>query len=307
MSANSIIIRDKNSFYMAEQSTIAFLVFTLAGTASSTTVQATSRYFYNTSLDSAIYELDEEWSASQWLKMDSTSVGLTTVESEATEFMLADANDLIDVSVPAGSDFNPKETEWQTNSFAAYPETVWDYDDSELNSDLFLQRVDDYYETQFGDSDDADTAASEALDAIETALTGQGDSLRYSKDVYLTFRESLLGYEFGAVDMYNSVLGETTVENVYFTNAADDDGVYHPFMVIASHNAPAGPQFLIDVARPPGDNCCDGGYAEQNVTRNAVLEVKLVKIPLTDYGLVSTFTDNNLSSYGTLAEDEGLT
>ena len=307
VSANSIIIRDKNSFYMAEQSTIAFLVFTLAGTASSTTVQATSRYFYNTSLDSAIYELDEEWSASQWLKMDSTSVGLTTVESEATEFMLADANDLIDVIVPDSSDFNPRATEWQSNSFAAYPETVWDYDDSELNSDLFLQRVDDYYETQFGDSDDADTAASEALDAIETALTGQGDSLRYSKDVYLTFRESLLGYEFGAVDMYNSVLGETTVENVYFTNAADDDGVYHPFMVIASHNAPAGPQFLIDVARPPGDNCCDGGYAEQNVTRNAVLEVKLVKIPLTDYGLVSTFTDNNLSSYGTLAEDEGLT
>ena len=307
VSANSIIIRDKNSFYMAEQSTIAFLVFTLAGTASSTTVQATSRYFYNTSLDSAIYELDTDWSASQWLKMDSTSVGLTTVESEATEFMLADANDLIDVIVPEDSDFNPRATEWQSNSFAAYPETVWDYDDSELNSDLFLQRVDDYYETQFGDSDDADTAASEALDAIETALTGQGDSLRYSKDVYLTFRESLLGYEFGAVDMYNSVLGETTVENVYFTNAADDDGVYHPFMVIASHNAPAGPQFLIDVARPPGDNCCDGGYAEQNVTRNAVLEVKLVKIPLTDYGLVSTFTDNNLSSYGTHAEDEGLT
>ena len=307
VSANSIIIRDKNSFYMAEQSTIAFLVFTLAGTASSTTVQATSRYFYNTSLDSAIYELDEEWSASQWLKMDSTSVGLTTVESEATEFMLADANDLIDVIVPDSSDFNPRATEWQSNSFAAYPETVWDYDDSQLNSDLFLQRVDDYYETQFGDSDDADTAASEALDAIETALTGQGDSLRYSKDVYLTFRESLLGYELGAVDMYNSVLGETTVENVYFTNAADDDGVYHPFMVIASHNAPAGPQFLIDVARPPGDNCCDGGYAEQNVTRNAVLEVKLVKIPLTDYGLVSIFTDNDLSSYGTLAEDEGLT
>ena len=64
---------------------------------------------------------------------------------------------------------------------------------------------------------------------------------------------------------------------------------------------------MIDVARPPGDNCCEGGYAEQNVTRNAVLEVKLVKIPLTDYGLVSTFTDNDLSSYGTLAEDEGLT
>ena len=303
-SASSVVIRDKNSFYMAEQSTIAFLVFTMSGTPSSTKIQATDRYMYDWS---EAYELDTEWSADQWLRMDAGSIFLTAVESEATAFMLADANDLIDVSVPAESDFNPKGTEWQTNSFAAYPETVWDYDDSELNSDLFLQRVDDYYETQFGDSDEASSAASGALDAIEASLTGQGATLRYSKDVYLTFRESLLSYEFGAVDMYNSVLGEATVENVYFTNAADDDGVYHPFMVIASHNAPAGPQFLIDVARPPGDNCCEGGYEEQNVTRNAVLEVKLVKIPLTDHGLVSTFTDNDLSSYGTLAEDEGLT
>ena len=305
VSANSIIIRDKNSFYMAEQSTIAFIVFTLAGTASSTTVQATSRYFYNTG--SSDYEQDQSWSSDHWLKMDANSVSLTSNASEATAFILADANDLIDVSVPEGSDLNPAATEWQTNSFAAYPDNVWDYDDSELNSDLFLQRVDDYYETQFGDSEEASAAASDALDAIETSLMNQSATLRYSKDMYITFRESLLSYEFGAVDMYNSVLGETTVENVYFTNAADDDGVYHPFMVIATHNAPSGPQFLIDVARPPGDNCCDGGYAEQNVTRNAVLEVKLVKIPLTDYGLVSTFTDNNLSSYGTLAEDEGLT
>ena len=303
-SANSIIIRDKNSFYMAEQSTIAFLVFTMAGTASSTTVQATGRYFYNTG--SSDYEQDQSWSSDHWLKMDANSVSLTSNASEATAFMLADANDLIDVIVPEDSDFNPQGTEWQTNSFAAYPETVWDYDDSQLNSDWFLEQVDDYYETQFGDSDEASSAASDALDAIETVLTSQGNSLRYSKDVYLTFRESLLSYEFGAVDMYNSVLGETTVENVYFTNAADDDGVYHPFMVIASHNAPAGPQFLIDVARPPGDNCCEGGYEQQNVTRNAVLENKLVKIPLTDYGLVSTFTDNDLSSYGTLADDDGL-
>ena len=64
-SAGSIVIRDKNSFYMLEQSTIAFLVFTMEGTPSSTTVQATSRYVYNTELDSAVYELDANWSASQ--------------------------------------------------------------------------------------------------------------------------------------------------------------------------------------------------------------------------------------------------
>ena len=306
-SASSVVIRDKNSFYMAEQSTIAFLVFTLAGTASSTTILATSRFFYNPG--SSDYEQDQSWSSDNWLKMDANSVSLTSNASEATAFMLADANELIDVKVPGGSDFNPQSTDWQTNSFAAWPtgnDTPWDYDESQLNSDWFLEQVDDYYETQFGDSDEASAAASDALDAIETSLTDQGAALRYSKDVYLTFRESLLGYEFGAVDMYNSVLGEKTVENVYFTNAADDDGMYHPFMVIASHNAPAGPQFLIDVARPPGDGI-GGTYEDQTITRNAVLENRLVKIPLRDYGLVSTLTDNDLSEYGTLAEDMGLT
>ena len=68
-------------------------------------------------------------------------------------------------------------------------------------------------------------------------------------------------------------------------------------MVIATHNAPSGPQFLIDVARPPGDNCCEGGYSEQNVTRNAVLEQKLIKIPLRDYGLVTNITDNDFSPF----------
>ena len=49
-------------------------------------------------------------------------------------------------------------------------------------------------------------------------------------------RKSLLKNRFGSVDMYNSVLGEKTVENVYFTNAADDSGNFHPFMIIASNN-----------------------------------------------------------------------
>ena len=47
------------------------------------------------------------------------------------------------------------------------------------------------------------------------------------------FREGLLGNEFQSVDMYNSVLGERTVEHVYFTSSYDSDGEYHPFMVIA--------------------------------------------------------------------------
>ena len=133
-----------------------------------------------------------------------------------------------------------------------------------------------------------------------------GESLRYSKETYLAFRSALLENNFSSVDLYNAKLGERTVEHVYFTSAYDDDGVYHPFMIIATHNAPSGPQFLIDVARPPGDGTPGTSYDQQTVTRNAVLEQKLVKIPLKDYGLISTLLDNDLTSYGTLGSDANL-
>mgnify|MGYP003325532233 CR=1 FL=1 len=77
-------------------------------------------------------------------------------------------------------------------------------------------------------------------------------------------------------------------------------------MIIATHNAPSGPQFLIDVARPPGDGTPGTNYDQQTVTRNAVLEQKLIKIPLKDYGLISTLLDNDLTSYGTLGSDANL-
>ena len=311
-SADFVVIRDKNSLYMTEQSTIAFLVFTLSGSPSSTTVKATSRYFYNASSDSANYELDAEWSSDQWLKLDAASVTLTTDVSEATEFMLADANELIDVKVSTGSDFNPQSTTWQPNSFAAYPTnnngeiSAWDYYDSGLKTNQFYNNVDDDYQNQLGHSETASASASAVLDIIEQNLETNGLSMRYNKETYIAFRDGLLGNEFGAVDMYNSVLDERTVEHVYFTSSYDDNGEYHPFMIIATHNAPSGPQFLIDVARPPGDNCCDGGYSEQNVTRNAVLEQKLIKIPIRDYGLVTNVTDNDLTEYGTLAIDQNI-
>ena len=312
-SADFVVIRDKNSLYMTEQSTIAFLVFTLSGSPSSTIIKATSRYFYNTLSDSANYELDAEWSSDQWLKLDAASVTLTTDVSEATEFMLADANELIDVKVSTGSDFNPQSTTWQPNSFAAYPTnnngeiSAWDYYDSGLKTNQFYNNVDDDYQNQLGHSETASASASAVLDIIEQNLETNGLSMRYNKETYIAFRDGLLGNEFGAVDMYNSVLDERTVEHVYFTSSYDDNGEYHPFMIIATHNAPSGPQFLIDVARPPGDNCCDGGYSEQNVTRNAVLEQKLIKIPLRDYGLVANLTDNDLTEYGTLAIDQNIT
>ena len=242
--------------------------------------------------------------------MDGSSVYLTTDESSATNFYFADATEFIDFSIASGSDFNPGETDWQTNTHAAYPvdqgtgEVSWHFEESQFFNQ-FYNDVDENYQSQFGASESASSAAATRLSYIETALSSQNTSLRYDADVYLTFRENLLSHEFGALDVYNAVLGERTVAHVYFTNAQDDEGNYHPFMVIGSHDATAGPNFLIDVPKPPGDGQ-GGTYEEQTITRNAILEHKLVKIPLRDYGNVTALTDNDLSEYSSLAQDQNL-
>jgi hypothetical protein len=76
-------------------------------------------------------------------------------------------------------------------------------------------------------------------------------------------------------------------------------------MVIATYNISEGPNFLIDVARPPGDGSTNS-YETQSITRNATLATHLMKIPLKDYGLVDQFSDNDLSEFGTLASDVGI-
>ena len=306
-----LIIRDKSSFYHAEQVSSAYLVFSVQGTPGAATIQASSRYLYDSVLDE--YVMDDTWQ-NHWVFInDEETVTLTDVSTEATEWVIADARELIDVGIESGSGFNPSSTSWQTNSFAAYPIdnntgelAVWDYDDSPLKTSQFYNNVDDDYQNQLGHSDEASAFTSSVLDVINQNLIDLGQSMRYSKETYIVFREALLNNHFESVDLYNSVLGERMVEHVYFTSSYDDEGAYHPFMVIASHNAPAGPQFLIDVARPPGDGTPGLGYAEQTVTRNSILEQKLIKIPLRDYGLVSNLTDNDLSEFNSLALDENL-
>ncbi len=306
-----LVITDKSSFYHTEQDNSAYLVFTLEGTSSTTKLRASSRYEYDSLSES--YVLDNTWE-DHWVVLgEDQTVILTAVVSEATEWTVADARELIEIGVDAGDDFNPGSTSWQSNSFAAYPTnantgelSAWDYYESPLKTSQFYNNVDDDYQNQLGHSVSASAHASSVLDVINQNLLDLGESMRYSKETYVTFREALLNNDFSSIDLYNSVHGERTVEHVYFTSSFDDDGEYHPFMVIATHNAPSGPQFLIDVARPPGDGTAGLSYDEQTVTRNAVLEQKLVKIPIRDYGLITNLTENDLSEYNSLALDEGI-
>ena len=146
--------------------------------------------------------------------------------------------------------------------------------------------------------------ASAYLDQIEAALANAGESLRYPKQLYLTARANMLSHTFGAIDEVNAELGESTVPFVYFTNAQDEDGAYHPFMVVGTRNGTGGPNFLIDVARPPGDG--SGTYETSTITRNAFLTNGLYRIPMKDYGLITTLLDNDMSSYNNLAQAAGI-
>jgi hypothetical protein len=303
-SAASVLARDTKSYYRAADA--SYLVFTFVGNATSTKIKATTRLV----LSGGNFSASGNWSASQWVSMNGTSVFLTANAEEATSFFVADATLLIDFGLAAGSDFNPNNTPWQTNAFAANPTnpTPWSFGNSTLISSAnngLIKAVDPAYSAQLNHSANATLAAETALENIRISLAANGESLRYDKEVYLAFRENALSHLFASGDIYNSQVGNRTVAHVYFTNAANaTTGIRHPYMVIATHNATPRPNFLIDVARPPGDGVEGSGYATQSVTRTAVLEAKTIVIPLKDYGLITNLTDNTVSP--SLASDAGL-
>ena len=295
---------------LTEFTETGYLAFSFSGTSTSTLVQASKRYILNSS--TGALEQDTSWSSNQWLKFGASGVELVTLESDATNVMLASSLDLIDVANNAGEDMNPTSNAWQTNAFAAWPTKdgvveVTSIANSSLNSlrdGTEGDNIDSSYREQFGTSADATAVASAYLDQIEAALTNAGESLRYPKELYLAARANLLSHTFGAIDEVNAELGESTVPFVYFTNAQDDSGVYHPFMVVGTRNGTGGPNFLIDVARPPGDG--SGTYEESTITRNAFLTNGLYRVPMKDYGLITTLLDNDMSSYNNLALAAGI-
>jgi hypothetical protein len=302
ITATSALVRDTKSYYRATDA--SFIVFTFVGNATSTKIKAATRL----ALSGGNFSASGNWSSSQWISMNGTTVSLTDNESNATTFFVADATKLIDFGVNAGTDFNPNNTPWQTNAFAANPTNPapWSFDSSALLSsgnNGLIKAVDPAYSAQLNHSANATAAAAAALENIRISLAAKGESLRYDKEVYLAFRENALSHVFASGDIYNGQVGNRTVAHIYFTSASDSSGVMHPYMVIATHNATPRPNFLVDVARPPGDG--EGnGYANQTVTRTAVLEARTIVVPLKDYGLTASLTENIVSP--SLASDANV-
>ena len=301
--ASSTLTRDIKSIYRAADA--SYLVFTFVGNATSTKIKAATRLV----LSSGNFSTSATWGVSHWVMMNGTSVSLTTNEANATSFYLADATKLINFEIASGSDFNPNRITWQTNAFAANPTSPppWTFSNSTLISTAnngLIKAVDPAYSAQLHHSANATLAAETALENIRISLAANGESLRYDKEVYLAFRENALSHLFASGDIYNGQVGNRTVAHIYFTNAANaTTGIRHPYMVIATHNATPRPNFLVDVARPPGDGV-GSGYANQTITRTAVLEARTIVVPLKDYGLITTLTENTVSP--SLASIENL-
>lgn len=144
-----------------------------------------------------------------------------------------------------------------------------------------------------------ETASNAMLDTIYTTMGSA--NLRYSKDVYKAFRKAALSSVLGCRSIADGILNQNTAPYVYFTMEALN-GVYHPFMVIASYSISDKPNRLLDVCRPPA---AGNDYPNSSVTRDATLQNYLTKIPMRNYGNIEMHQLSDNFIYGkTLLEDK---
>ena len=266
-------------------------------------LQAKARYSYDLTTYTHSSTADSSFAAQNYYVKDTGSTFVLVASSgDGTQMTLESSP--IDVDMP--KDFNPDSTDFQTNESIPIKDYIKNsINDMEGTQGKVLQDMDSTYSSQVtavGDDSSTETAATAMLQSIESTLSAEGSTLRYPKQLYLAFRKAALKSVLKSDGIANGTLGMNTVPYVYFTNAADSSGIHHPFMVIATYSISDKPNRLLDVRRPPGDGTT-GGYADQKVTRDATLQLDLVKIPLKNYGNVSALTDNTLLA--TLNSDEG--
>ncbi len=264
-------------------------------------LQAKARYNYI--LAGYTHSTDSSFSyANYYVQENAGFFRLVASAGSATSFSLYQSP--INVAMP--TDFNPDSTAYVSNSRVSISGSVSNSTtDMEGAGGRVQGGMDSAYLPQVaatGNNASTAAAASAMLDTIESTLASEGASLRYPKALYLAFRVGLLETTSQSDQIANGTLGMKAVPYVYFTNEANDSGVHHPFMVIASYSITDKPNRLLDVARPPGDGI-SGGYESQSVTRDATLQLYLSKIPLRNYGEISSLTENTMLN--TLNADEG--
>ena len=209
-----------------DQSTAGYLVFEVSGSSDKVLVAA-GRKEYSTG--SSAYVSEAGWQQRE-LVISNSSFELQSGSGTPLTFYAP----AIDLSIPF--DFNPTGTS-RVSNLEVTPEV-------KLQNDPIAdtpQQVTSAYSAQVsesGVSSVTSAAASAMLTTIESDLLAEGAQLRYPKEFYLAFRTGLLSRELIASDSTDGVIGQLTVPYVYFTNATNDQGEHHPFMIVASYGIP---------------------------------------------------------------------
>jgi hypothetical protein len=266
----------------------------------SQTLTAAKRYTFNQG--ESTFEEDKSFSpASVFYDSASTSFKLS---SSGSKISLYDSG--FDFSVPR--DFNPDRSRGVPNKRVLWEKNRTEsFSTNRLSGDKIQKDINSKYLPQVrlaGNDTGTRAAAEKMLKQITSDLEDSGESLRYSPEVYLAFRNGLLNTKLKGATTVNGVIEQNTVPYVFFTNETDGSGVRHPFMVLTSYSIADKPSRLLDVPAPPGDGK-SRSYPDQNVTRDAILQTYLIKIPLKNYGNVSSLAENKMEE--TLASDVGVT
>ena len=142
------------------------------------------------------------------------------------------------------------------------------------------------------------TNADSFLTTIKSVVEGEGGHLRYDPAVYTAFRDALLAGTLASDGVADGTPNQRLVPFVYFTNeiwtvANGGDGLHHPFMVIITYAQAGGPQGLQDIPVPPG---APGSSTPVSMTRYANLTGGTTRLPMKDYGLVTTANFNTVNA-----------
>ena len=295
-STDSNKLKFRNNFGKAS-TTYGYIVFSYSSSTKLLQAKKRYKYSYDATTYKATYTEDTAFAAADYyVNLTSGVYKLVSGTTSATKLYLYGSP--IDFSVP--TDFNPTSITYQTNGDAAFKynsqaqSSVVEGTTGSIYKSLSTNTT---YQNQVktAGSDSTTKANADAyLATIKTQLASAGSSLRYDTSVYTSFRDSLLASTLASDAISDGTPGMNLVPYVYYTND-QTSGVYHPFMVIISYGNGADPHGLRDVTRPPGDGTGTSGYAGQTVTRFTNRDYYAIKIPMKDYGQVTTASTNTLA------------
>ena len=293
-------LKFRNNFGKAAQ-TYGYVVFSYDGATKLLQARKRYKYSYDAVSFAASYTEDSSFAAANYyVNAAAGFYSLVAGAASASKFYLY--NSPIDFSVPV--DMNPLLTAPVSNAAAAFKSKTTTAATEGANGSIY-RSVNSTYRGQVltaGSDATTKTNADAMLAKIKTAVESKGEKLRYDTAVYTVFRDAALATTLVSDAIADGAPGQNLVPYVYFTNEQDASGNYHPFMIVVNYGNAASPHGLLDIPRPPGDGQ-GGGYQVQKVTRYSNLENYITRIPMKDYGVVTSVTENGLTP--TLLSDVG--